>query len=320
MALPTVFEVETAAAFLYFRDRKCDIVVLETGMGGLTDATNVIKNTKLAVITPISMDHQGMLGEELAQIAVHKAGIIKEGSFCVSATQDEEVIEIIKKQCSIVEAPLDVADYSQITRVKYGIHSQKLSYKDFKELTIGMAGAFQIENAALALEAIRALRRMGYKIPDTAVWEGMKNAQWPGRFSVISKNPLFIVDGSHNEAGAIKLAQSLKLYFSGKNVIYIMGVFGDKEYNKIIRSTYELASHIITVATPDNIRALPSYDLAVEAKKYHNCVTAADSIEEAVEISFLLSDKETVIVAFGTLSFIGNITKIVKTIKDPRIG
>lgn len=319
-ALPTVFEVETVAAFLYFRDRKCDIVVLETGMGGLTDATNVIKNTKLAVITPISMDHQGMLGEELAQIAMHKAGIIKEGSYCVSATQDEEVIEILKKQCSIVDAPLDIADYKQITRVKYSILSQRFSYKNFRELTITMAGAFQIENAALALDAINALKRMGYIIPDTAVFGGMKKTQWPGRFSVISKNPLFIVDGSHNEAGAIKLAQSLKLYFPDKNIIYIMGVFGDKEYSKIIQSTHELASHIITVATPDNIRALPAYDLAVEVKKYHSSVTAVDSLEEAVEISYLLSDKNTVIIAFGTLSFIGGITNIVKTIKDPRIS
>ena len=308
--LPTIFEIETAVSFLYFRDQKCDIVVLETGMGGLTDATNVITNTQLAIITPISLDHCDFLGNTIEEIAQHKAGIIKEGCNVISAPQEPMVCEIIKRKCEEKKVLLSLADYTNIKKITYGIQSQKFSYQEFENIVITMAGAYHVENATLALEALRMLRKMGVEIPDWAIRQGMEETKWLGRFSVIGKKPLFIVDGAHNKAGAKMLAQSLRLYFPNQKIIYIMGVFADKEYEEMIEITCQLASHIITVSTPGNSRALPAYDLALAAKKHHNQVTVADSLEEAVEISQLLSEKDTVTVAFGSLSFLGRIITI----------
>lgn len=315
LVLPTVFEIETAAAFLYFKEKKCDIVILETGMGGSTDATNVIRNTKISVITPIGMDHMEWLGEDLEKISEKKAGIIKQGCITVSAVQDESVMNVIEKKCLSLNVPLIQSNPELVTGAKYGLGKQKFSYGTYQNISIQMSGIYQIDNAVLALDTVTALRKAGYHIEDSAVREGMNQAAWPGRFEIISKNPYFIVDGAHNKAGAKRLAQSLQYYFSGKKIIYIFGVFADKEYPEILKETIDLADCVITVATPQNVRAMPAYDLACEVKKYHRNVTAADSLEEAVEMSRLLADTDSVIVAFGTLSFIGKITQIVQNNK-----
>ena len=176
---------------------------------------------------------------------------------------------------------------------------------------ISLAGKHQIENAAVALEVLEVLREKGFPVAEEKEREGMAETRWPGRFTVIGRKPYFIVDGAHNEDAAGKLAESLKAYFPGRRMIYIMGMLKDKEYEKVIARTHFLADQIITITTPDEPRALPAYLLAGEVAKVHAGVTAADSLEEAVEMSCLLAGKEDVIVAFGSLSFLGRLMKIV---------
>lgn len=310
-AQPTPFEVETALAFWYFNKKNCDIVVLETGMGGLQDATNVITTTITAVIASVSMDHMQFLGNTLRDIAFQKAGIIKQGCRVISMNQDKEAMDVIKEMTEEKNALLVIADASKAAHVKYGVNKQSFDYDGYRKLEITMAGQFQIDNAVLALETIRSLMQSGFNISEEAIREGFRSTVWLGRFSVIKKKPLFIVDGAHNADAAQKLADSIEFYFTNKRIIYIMGILRDKEYEKIISKTERYASEIITVTTPDNPRALPAYELAKEVAKVHPNVTAVDSLEEAVEMSLLLAGPEDVVIAFGSLSYLGRMIDIV---------
>ena len=316
LAHPTPFEVETALGFWYFRKKQCDIVVLETGMGGLEDATNLITTTEVAVLTPISMDHMKFLGNTLGAIAAQKAGIIKQGCAVVSAAQREDALRVVERTAQELGCELRTIDSDKISHIKYGLEQQFFDYDVQKKLEITLAGKYQIANAALAVEVIRALRDRGYDISEKALRDGLKNTKWYGRFSVLSKKPYFVVDGAHNEDAAQKLAESIEFYFTNKRIIYIIGILKDKEYEKIIRLTHTYADQIITVTTPDNPRAMHAYELAQEIAKVHPNVTAADSLEEAVEMSYLLAEKEDVILAFGSLSYLGRLMEIVKERMD----
>lgn len=312
LAHPTAFEAETALAFWYFREQKCDIVVLETGMGGREDATNVIPANAAAVLTSISMDHMKFLGSTLGEIARQKAGIMKAACPVVSMVQEPEAAAVIEEEARRLGCPLTIADGDLAENVHYGIEKQSFDYKQYQGLEIGLAGKVQIENAVLAVEVLEALKAEGFRIRESALREGLLRARWPGRFSVIATNPLFVADGAHNEDAARKLAQSVKFYFTNRKIIYIMGVLKDKEYEKILQLTAPFASQIITVTPPENPRALSAYELALEAAKVNGHVTAADSLEEAVEMGYLLAGKEDVILAFGSLSFLGRLIRIVE--------
>lgn len=307
---PTAFEMETALAFLWFREKKCDIVVLETGMGGLLDATNVIPAPLLCVLTSISMEHMAFLGDTLEKIAEHKAGIIKQGSSVVTVKQRPEAMKVIEDACKRKEAPLSVLDPDKISAIKYGLEKQRFSYGNHKGLEITMAGIYQIENCALAVAALDRLGELGFPVKEEKLRLGLLHAKWQGRFEVIGKKPLFVADGAHNEDGAAKLADSIQFYFTNRRIIYIMGILKDKETEKMIRSTCPYAEAVITVAAPGNPRAVPAYELAGEVRRYHGNVTAADSLEEAVEMARLLAGKDDVILAFGSLSFLGDLIRI----------
>lgn len=311
---PTSFEVETAVAFLFFLDKHCDIVILETGLGGSLDATNVVTTTLVAVFASISMDHMGILGDTLEQIALAKAGIIKDKCYVISAKQPPEVMKVLRQAALLRKAKFFTADAGRAKNVKYGVTKQHFDYDKYKKLEITMPGQFQIENAAVAVEVLMALGRVGYPVPEDKLRRGLLETKWRGRFDVIGKKPLFIADGAHNEDASVKLAESIRFYFTNKRIIYIMGVLKDKEYDKVIRNTYELAEHIITVTPPVRDRALHAYDLAQAVREYHDSVTVADSIQEAVEIAYLLAglDKDTVIIAFGSLSYLGELMDVVE--------
>ena len=311
---PTLFEVETALAFLYFMDKKCDIVVLETGMGGRLDATNIIPAPICAVITSISMDHMAYLGDTLTQIATEKAGIIKSGSIVVSARQKPEAMQIIKQAAAKCKCRIFIADTSRIKGVKSGLKKQCFSYNKYKNMEIGMPGLYQLDNAILAVEVIDALQKQGFKIEPDKVKSGLSQAKWPGRFEIIGQKPLFIIDGAHNEDGAARLAQTIAHYFEDRRIIAIVGVLADKEAEKILSPICPLTRHLITVTVPDNPRAMHAYALAGLATEYHDSVTVADSLEEAVEMAYLLAgkDKETVVIAFGSLSYLGALSHIVE--------
>lgn len=309
---PTPFEVETALAFWYFREQKCDIVVLETGMGGLNDATNLITTTLVAVLASISMDHMKFLGNSLEEIAAQKAGIIKTGCRVVSMKQSPSAMEVIRKTAEKKGCLLQIADGETAAHIRYGVEKQRFDYKGMKGLEIRLAGKFQIDNAVLAIETVNALQELGFQITEKVLRKGLADTVWKGRFTVLSRKPYFIADGAHNEDAARKLANSIEFYFTNKRIIYIMGILKDKEYEKIIGLTHRYADQIITVTPPDNPRAMHAYALAQEIVKVHPQVTAVDSLEEAVEMSYLLAGKDDVIIAFGSLSYLGRLIKIVE--------
>lgn len=199
---PTMFEAETALAFLWFVEQKCDIVVLEVGMGGLTDATNVIKNTLVAALAPVSMDHIGVLGNTLTEIAAQKAGIIKPGCMVVSAAQQLESRTVIEQKAKECGCPMSFVDIAQIRDRNRGLLKQSFSYKERTQIEISLAGEYQFENAALALEVLDALKETGYVISEEAIRKGMSHTVWQGRFSVVAKEPLFLMDGAHNRDAA----------------------------------------------------------------------------------------------------------------------
>lgn len=317
---PTAFEIETALSFLYFKQKQCDIVILETGMGGLMDATNIVENTLTAVISPVSMDHMKFLGSSPAEIAVQKAGIIKPGSHVISAAQSKDVEKVISEKAESLNCPLIFSDMEKIKNTRYGLEKQRFDYKNRKKLEISLAGMYQLENAAVALDVIDVLSKKGFPVSEEDVYRGLADTKWPGRFTVIGKKPYFVVDGAHNEGGAKRLAESIDFYFTNKRIIYIMGVLKDKEYEKIIGLTADHADHIITVTPPENPRALPAYELAKEISALHSKVTAVDSLEEAVEMSALLAEKEDVIIAFGSLSFLGRLMSIVEKKTGKAVG
>ena len=304
LAGPTCFEVETATAMLCFAEQECEVAVLETGLGGRLDATNAADSTILAVITSVSMDHMDYLGNTLAEIAAQKAGIIKAGAAVVSATQEPEAAEVIAAACAERGCTLRCVDSARIHPRSCSIEEQRFDYGTWENVKIRLAGAYQFKNAALALEAVGALRALGFSLPDDQVYEGMRDTVWRGRFTPIAEKPTIILDGAHNEAAAIELKKSLELYFSDRELYFVFGVFRDKEYRKIIALTAPLARHIIAVETVGNPRALPAEELRAAVAEVNPSVEAAGSVREAFRKLRALVPPEAVIAVFGSLSFL----------------
>lgn len=302
-AHPTIFEIETAMAMMYFLQKDCDIIVLEVGLGGRLDATNVIRTTECAVITSISMDHMQILGNTLEQIATEKAGIIKPGIQVVSYEQEPEAETIIKQISKQNKAILTIADFNRIIIEEQGIEGTVFSYEDLSKVQIKLLGENQVKNAVVAILAVKALKKMGYTVIDEDIRNGLYHTKWRGRFEIIRYKPLFLVDGAHNEDAALSLAKNLKLYFPKKRIIFIMGVLADKDYDAVLRHTGSFAETIITI-TPNNSRGLSSDILAKVARKYNKQVINADKVSNAIKLAYDAADENTVIIAFGSLSYL----------------
>jgi dihydrofolate synthase/folylpolyglutamate synthase len=313
LAGPTAFEADVALALLYFAERDCDIVVLEAGLGGRDDATNIVANTLAAVLAPIASDHSEWLGKTAAEIAAHKAGIIKAGAAVVCAAPAKEVRAVVEARAAECGCPLFFSPLEQVKRIKAAkpdrkalVFRQSFSYGDMADIEISLAGVYQIGNAALALDTLRVLGERGFNISEKQLRRGLREAAWPGRFQLLGAKPFFVIDGAHNPAAAAELAKTVKFYFTGRPIVYIIGVLADKNYRGIIAATYGLAGHIVTVAPPV-ARGLPAYELARAAAEYHPSVTAADSVQEACELAVLLAGQEGAVIAFGSLSYLGGI-------------
>lgn len=304
MVLPTVFEVETAIAFLHFRKMECDYVLLEAGMGGRMDATNIIRTPVLTVLTSISMDHMEYLGDTLEKIAWHKAGIMKRGIPVVSAHQEEEVAEVIFGEAALKGCRIVFVDPGEIREPVYGLEEQSFLYKDHGPLRVHLAGVHQLENAALAVEAADMLRYQGLEISGEQIRSGLERVVWKGRFTVLHREPYFVIDGAHNPDAARRLRASVEKYFADRKKYYIFGVFSDKEYDKIIDITADMAERIFTVETPDNPRALPAGKLAKAVARVNPSVEAVGDIREAVKKAYAAAGREDVILTFGSLSFL----------------
>lgn len=304
---PTRFEIETAVSFMFFAKNKCDIAVVECGMGGLYDSTNIISTTECAVITSLSIDHTGFLGNSLSEIAAHKAGIIKDGIKVISAQDLEE----INNATLLKNATLIVPDVP--SNIKYCTDGIEFDYKDYKGLKTGLLGAYQPGNAALSIECIQALCDRGYVINEDNIRNGIKKATIKGRFTKISDTPDFYIDGAHNYSGAKMLASCIKNICNDKKITLIVGVFKDKEYNKIMDELLVYAGRVYTIATPNNERALSSKLLAEFIKNNYDVdVHSCDDIKEAVKLSYESTNKDDVIIACGSLSHLAIIEKEVE--------
>ncbi len=312
---PTAFEIETALGFQYFTDKKCDFVVLETGMGGTLDATNIIENTKLCVFVSISMDHMAFLGDTLAEIATNKAGILKKGCKAVSAPQSEEVLNVLDKACEGLNVPFTAVLKDDIKVGRQSLKGQKMSYKDFKQVEVPLLGSFQAENAALALEALTVLQASGVRLKEDKIRKGFMESVWPARFEILSKKPYIIADGAHNEDAVKKLMETVRFYFTNHRIIYIMGVLKDKDYTSMIRESVPMAEVVFTVTSPNKERALPAFELAKQIREYNPNVTATDSVEEALEMARLMAGENGVVVAFGSLSYMGKLKACFEQVK-----
>ena len=304
---PTAFEIETALGFQYFTDKKCDFVVLETGMGGTLDATNIVENTKLCVFVSISMDHMAFLGNSLAEIASNKAGILKSGCRAVSAPQNEETANVLKKACERINVPFTAVLKEDIKVRRQSLKGQKISYQNFKQVEVPLLGNFQAENAALALEALSVLQESGVKLKEDKIRKGFMESVWPARFEILSKKPYIIADGAHNEDAVKKLMETMRFYFTNHRIIYIMGVLKDKDYTSMIQESVPMAEFVFTITSPNKERALPALELAKQVREYNPNVTAADSVEEALEMARLMAGEDGVILAFGSLSYMGKL-------------
>ena len=303
---PTVFEIETAMAMLHFVKEKCDVVVLEVGLGGRLDATNVITTTECAVITSVSMDHMHILGNTLEKIAEEKAGIIKERIPVVSYDQEPEAKEVIESACRKNHSALTEADFNKIQIETQSIEETIFSYESFKHLKIRLLGENQVKNAVLAVLTAECLRNLGYSITNENIQNGLEHTHWRGRFEIIKKKPYFIIDGAHNEDAALSLEQNIKYYFGSKKIIFIIGVLADKDYDAVLRHTGKYADKIYTI-TPNTIRGLPADKLAKTALKYNCRVFDAGTVVRAVKMAYESACEEDVIIAFGSLSYLKEI-------------
>lgn len=312
LAHPTCFEVETAMAFLYLKEQNCDIVVLETGMGGSTDATNVVKTTLVSAFASISLDHMGFLGNTLEEIAEVKAGIIKPDTIVVSAPQKPEVQRVLAETARKQNSEYREVQTEQITDVQYEFENQSFSYGNLKNLRPAMVGSYQIGNAAVAAEVIKALAELGFPVEEEVLRRGLAKTQWVGRFTPVARRPLFVVDGAHNRDAAERLRETLELYFPEKRKVFIIGVLADKEYDYMMSILAPLAEKIITIMTPNNPRALSAEALAEDIQKYNRNVETAGSLKEAVGMARAYAGEDDLILAFGSLSYLGDLIRAVR--------
>ncbi|MEE3355831.1 MAG: folylpolyglutamate synthase/dihydrofolate synthase family protein [Candidatus Weimeria sp.] len=308
---PSPFEMTLAMAFLYFLEEGCDIVLLEVGMGGKTDATNVIESPLLALFVRISLDHTQILGDTLTAIAREKAGIIKAGTKVLSLPQPKEAEQVLQETCQKLHVPLEIIEppAKLLSRSVEG-QSFYLPLTD-EAVRIPLLGTYQPENASLAAEAASCvLEQLGYhtlcNINDM-ISEGLAHTTWPCRFELISKDPYVLVDGGHNVQGARVLSESLRAYFPEKKITFIFGVLKDKDYREIIKIMGPLAKEFITVA-PDSPRAMDAVELADYLREKGYSARPAASYEEAVSLGLAACDD--VLLAFGSLYFVGKLRQI----------
>lgn len=303
------FEILTAVAFVYFAEKNCDLVVLETGIGGRLDSTNVISTPEVAVVTSIGLDHMGMLGNTIEDIAKEKAGIIKPKGSVVMFHSEGSVKKVFESKAAQEDASLRMINPENINLVSFSTKGQTFHYKNFQNLELQMIGEHQLSNAALAIEAAQALQRKGYDLSDQAIKAGLKNAFWAGRMETLLEEPLVIVDGAHNEQGVMQLSKNLRSLFPGRKVTFIIGMMKDKAYMEMIDQISDLADQFLTIS-PDPWRGFDAETVASElnSRGFH-----AQSLEEPAEISHYIynkAEKDEIIIVFGSLYLVGDLRKV----------
>ena len=296
----TEFEFITALAIQWYAQNHCDVVVLEVGLGGRFDATNVIAAPLVSVIMSISLDHTAILGDTVEQIAFEKCGIIKQGGTTVCfPIQPEAALSVIKQIAAERENSFLIADLNMVTPISTGLHGTELRYKN-STLHLPFIGDHQIQNAVTVLTVIEVLRQKGIVISEQAIIGGFHSANFPARLEVLCEKPAFLLDGAHNPSGAAALADAIKKYLPGKNVVAVMGMLADKDTHTAIDALAGLFSHVITLA-PSNPRALSAADLAMQWQGHCPNVLALDDMDEAICKAFELATPNGAVVVCGSL-------------------
>lgn len=317
---PTEFEVVTAIGFKYFEEQNIDFLILEVGLGGRFDATNVINKPLVSVITSISYDHMEQLGDTLEKIAFEKAGIIKEGSNVVIYPQADNITNVIKDIAINKKAAIYEVNPQHIEKVKSDITGQLLKYLkndvfDLPKLKINLLGGHQILNALTALLALETIKKEGYNISNENIINGFSNCRFPGRFEIINKNPLIILDGGHNFDGINQFVKTIKEYFFDKKIVLFFGILKDKNPDEVLELLLPISKEIYTL-TPFSPRALKATELAKLIKNHSNInVTSLESYDEILPI-IKNANKDDVIAFAGSLYMIGSVRTLLKNLLD----
>lgn len=304
---PTAFEQETALAFWYFAKKGCELAILEAGLGGDMDATNIVTTTVCSIITSISMDHCRILGNKISEIAAHKAGIIKPGAPIICIEQKEDAMVPIRAAAKAADTPLYEVHRDEVRQIFSDKRESIVFFREFENLHLKMLGSCQPENAALAVQAASVLSR-SYPIEKKHIYDGIEKTRWGGRFELHSGSPDIILDGAHNPDGIRRLRESVNQMFGAVPICYVCGVLADKDYEKEIEILFGRASNVFTV-TPPSPRAMKSTDLkaAIKERFPQLKVTSFDSedgIEKAMEAA--VSQNNPVVVC-GTLTILARV-------------
>ena len=305
--IPTAFEQETALAFWYFAQKGCELAILEAGLGGDMDATNIVTTTVCSIITSISMDHCRILGNKISEIAAHKAGIIKPGAPVICIEQKEDAMEPIRAAAKAADTPLYEVHRDEVRQIFSDKRESIVFFREFENLHLKMLGSSQPENAALAVQAASVLSR-SYPIEKKHIYEGIEKTRWGGRFELHSGSPDIILDGAHNPDGIRRLRESVNQMFGAVPICYVCGVLADKDYEKEIEILFGRASNVFTV-TPPSPRAMKSTDLKAAIKERFPQLKvisfdSEDGIEKAMEAA--VSQNNPVVVC-GTLTILARV-------------
>lgn len=309
---PTAFEQETALAFWYFAQKGCELAILEAGLGGDMDATNIVTTTVCSIITSISMDHCRILGNKISEIAAHKAGIIKPGAPVICIEQKEDAMEPIRAAAKAADTPLYEVHRDEVRQIFSDKRESIVFFREFENLHLKMLGSCQPENAALAVQAASVLSR-SYPVEKKHIYDGIEKTRWGGRFELHSGSPDIILDGAHNPDGIRRLRESVNQMFGAVPICYVCGVLADKDYEKEIEILFGRASNVFTV-TPPSPRAMKSTDLKAAIKKRFSQLKvisfdSEDGIEKAMEAA--VSQNNPVVVC-GTLTILARVKEWMK--------
>ena len=309
---PTAFEQETALAFWYFAKKGCELAILEAGLGGDMDATNIVTTTVCSIITSMSMDHCRILGNKISEIAAHKAGIIKPGAPVICIEQKEDAMEPIRAAAKAADTPLYEVHRDEVRQIFSDKRESIVFFREFENLHLKMLGSCQPENAALAVQAASVLSR-SYPIEKKHIYDRIEKTRWGGRFELHSGSPDIILDGAHNPDGIRRLRESVNQMFGAVPICYVCGVLADKDYEKEIEILFGRASNVFTV-TPPSPRAMKSTDLKAAIKKRFSQLKvisfdSEDGIEKAMEAA--VSQNNPVVVC-GTLTILARVKEWMK--------
>lgn len=309
---PTEFEVVTALGMCYFQEQDCDIVILEAGMGGKTDATNVIGVPEAAVITFIALDHIRELGPTLTDIARAKAGVIKEGCAVISAGNCPEADKVIRLVCREKHAFLTELKWDKLQSREISLNGNVFDYDGLNNIIMPLAGAYQPQNAALAIETARYLQKKFPRITESVIYQGLKKVQWPGRFEIIkAQKPTIVLDGGHNPQGVAATVDSLKVLFPNQKIYFLMGVMEDKAVEDILKNLIPISKGFVTV-TPRNPRALEANILAEKIRILGGQSKACQSIGDGVKEILKEAGNLGIVCALGTLYFSDDVRQAVQ--------